>query len=175
MLYCVAFQKTTFLMFYHCIFHTNKYSVSETPFYLPLGLATSESLTDTNSLDPLSRLEVQQLLFQKLFPGHPSPFTSYSFSSAISCQAYEDDWGQYQIELSDRNIDGHLLYQIQVADRQTLYFDCFDRLSNQLTEHINGSFTISVNKYHALRYGLSLSENANFDRPTSRLDCRASE
>lgn len=38
-----------------------------------------------------------------------------------------------------------------------------------------GSFTISVNKYHALQYGLSLSESRYFQSPTSRLDCKAAE
>lgn len=38
-----------------------------------------------------------------------------------------------------------------------------------------GSFTVSVNKYHALQYGLSLSEDRYFSAPTSRLDCKAAE
>ncbi len=38
-----------------------------------------------------------------------------------------------------------------------------------------GSFTISVNKYHVLQYGLSLSEDRYFLTPTARLDCKASE
>ncbi len=38
-----------------------------------------------------------------------------------------------------------------------------------------GSFTISVNKYHVLQYGLSLSEDRYFLTPTSRLDCKAQE
>ncbi|MBS7304853.1 MAG: hypothetical protein KIG20_04215 [Eubacteriales bacterium] len=38
-----------------------------------------------------------------------------------------------------------------------------------------GSFTVSVNKYHALQYGLSLSEDRFFSSPTSRLNCKASE
>ncbi|MGN1099935.1 MAG: hypothetical protein ACI4S9_06285 [Christensenellales bacterium] len=38
-----------------------------------------------------------------------------------------------------------------------------------------GSFTVSVNKYHALQYGLSLSEDRFFNAPTSRLDCKAAE
>lgn len=38
-----------------------------------------------------------------------------------------------------------------------------------------GSFTVSVNKYHALQYGLSLSEDRFFSSPTSRLDCKAAE
>ncbi|MCQ2399289.1 MAG: hypothetical protein MJ072_02150 [Clostridia bacterium] len=38
-----------------------------------------------------------------------------------------------------------------------------------------GSFTVSVNKYHQVQYGLSLSENASFSKATSRLNCRASE
>ena len=37
------------------------------------------------------------------------------------------------------------------------------------------SFTVSVNKYHQLKYGLSLSEKADFQKPTVRLECRASE
>ncbi len=38
-----------------------------------------------------------------------------------------------------------------------------------------GSFTVSVNKFHNLDYGLSLSERADFANPTARLDCRASK
>lgn len=38
-----------------------------------------------------------------------------------------------------------------------------------------GSFTVSINKYHALQYGLSLSEDRFFSSPTSRLDCKAAE
>lgn len=36
-----------------------------------------------------------------------------------------------------------------------------------------GAFTISVDKYDHLEYGLSLSEHADFSNPTSRLDCQA--
>lgn len=38
-----------------------------------------------------------------------------------------------------------------------------------------GSFTVSVNKYHQLKYGLSLCENKDFNKPTSRLECQAVE
>ncbi|MGN1052822.1 MAG: hypothetical protein ACI4SH_05480 [Candidatus Scatosoma sp.] len=38
-----------------------------------------------------------------------------------------------------------------------------------------GSFTVSVNKYHALQYGLSLSEDRYFSQPTSQLNCKAAE
>ncbi|MDD6994648.1 MAG: hypothetical protein SPH68_00230 [Candidatus Borkfalkiaceae bacterium] len=38
-----------------------------------------------------------------------------------------------------------------------------------------GSFTVSVNKYHALQYGLSLSDDRYFSAPTSRLNCKAVE
>ena len=38
-----------------------------------------------------------------------------------------------------------------------------------------GSFTVSVNKYHQLQHGLSLCESVTFNRPTSRLECMASE
>ena len=38
-----------------------------------------------------------------------------------------------------------------------------------------GSFTVSVNKYQQLQYGLSLCETKDFANPTSRLECRAVE
>ena len=38
-----------------------------------------------------------------------------------------------------------------------------------------GSFTVSVNKYHQLQHGLSLCESATFNKPSSRLECMASE
>ncbi len=38
-----------------------------------------------------------------------------------------------------------------------------------------GSFTVSVNKFHNLDYGLALSEKKDFAKPTARLDCRASK
>jgi len=38
-----------------------------------------------------------------------------------------------------------------------------------------GSFTVSVNKFHNLDYGLSLCERSDFANPTARLDCKASK
>ncbi len=38
-----------------------------------------------------------------------------------------------------------------------------------------GNFTIAVNKYNYIEYGLSLSETRDFKTPTSSLDCKATE
>ena len=38
-----------------------------------------------------------------------------------------------------------------------------------------GSFTVTVNKYHSLQYGLALSETPDFGKPTALLECRAAE
>lgn len=38
-----------------------------------------------------------------------------------------------------------------------------------------GGFTVSVNKYQNLKYGLSLSETKDFSKPTSMLNCKATE
>ncbi len=38
-----------------------------------------------------------------------------------------------------------------------------------------GNFTIAVNKYNYIEYGLSLSETRDFNTPTSSLDCKATE
>jgi len=127
------------------IYRTQQFHIAETPFFLPLGIATTESLADTNDLESLSRLEVQKLLYNKLLPGHPSPFVEYEPTQSEGCLVFVDAWDQYQIELDKSYQVGHFRYQIEVDDRETLYFDCFDRLSNDLTEHINGSFHVCVN------------------------------
>lgn len=127
------------------VFRTQQFHIAETPYYLPLGIATTESLTDTNNLASLSRIDVQKLLYNKLLPGYDSPFTEYEPTHSEGCLVYTDAWNQYQIELKDTFQVGHLRYSLDVTNRQTLYFDCFDRLSNDLSEHINGSFHIVVN------------------------------
>ena len=127
------------------VYQTQEFSISKTPFTLPLGLITEQPLNDTNDLEDLSRLEVQQLLYQKLFPNQTTPLVEYVPTHYQNARYYLDNWNQYQIELEDSSQTGHFRYLIEVDDRQTLYFDCFDRLSNDLTEHINGSFQVVVN------------------------------
>ena len=127
------------------VYQTQQFSISQTPFTLPLGIVTTESLADTNQLEELSRLDVQKLLYQKLLPNLSSPFVEYSPTHYQNSRYYLDDWNQYQIELEDSSQTGHFRYLIEIDGRQTLYFDCFDRLSNDLAEHINGSFQIVVN------------------------------
>lgn len=129
------------------LYHNQAYSISALPTALSLGIPTTESLADTNQLDDLTRLEIQELLFAKLFPSLPSPLISYPYEKAelISCRISQDSYQQYQLEKISSELSGHIYYEIPVEEAQTLYFDCFDRLSNQLTEHINDSFQISVN------------------------------
>ncbi len=134
------------------VYRTQQFHISETPFRLPLGIVTPETLSDTNDLEAFSRSEVQKLLYHKLLPGHPSPIMEYTPLQSEGCLSYTDDWGQYQLELDPSSQVGHFRYRINVTDRETLYFDCFDRLSNDLIEHINGSFHIVVN-------GITIQEN----------------
>lgn len=160
------------------VYENDRYAISETPYQLPLGLATSASLSGTNDLEEATRLEVQELLFETLFPGQPSPFISYTPDQSVNCHVYTDTWGQYQIELTNPDRIGHLSYQIEVTDRQTLYFDCFDRLSNQLSEHINGSFSIYVNgETLELKYPSQLNNGllrlGTFENETVLIDIQA--
>lgn len=127
------------------LFYGDTYAVEKTPSYLGLGIPTSESLDDTNELDTLTRLQVQELLFQKIFPGEASPFISYEPTFMAGATAYQDEWGDYQLEYTGSSKEGHLYYEIEINGTQTLYFDCFDKLSNRLSEPINASFDLAVN------------------------------
>lgn len=127
------------------VYENDTYAIVQTPASLGLGLLTSEDLSDTNDLDALTRFEVQELLFEKLFPGSPSPFQQYEHDFSYGMSIESDAYDQYQLQLMPKSETGYLYYEIEVDAPQALYFDCFDQLSNRLTEHINGSFTVYVN------------------------------
>ncbi len=121
------------------VYTSNGYSIVETPYYLGLGLITDKDLSGCEEIPTgYTRAQVQQYVYESLL-GDGKLVEEYPLdedrSEAVSYQN-----GKYHLE------DGSTaVYECKVTGSQILYADCFDRLSNDLSEDYFNSLTISVN------------------------------
>jgi uncharacterized membrane protein YfhO len=126
------------------IYENGEYAVRENDITLPVGFVlNTERIEDLEHLQGATRLEIQQTLFQSVFHTDQKLVTQYEPSSLYNVSISKDD--DYHITFPDNSMNGVITYEIPVTGTQTLYFDCFDRLSNSLVEHINSSFNIMAN------------------------------
>jgi uncharacterized membrane protein YfhO len=118
------------------IYSYGGYYISKTKCSLPLGIAVSENIGEEIP-DDMTRAEIQQYLFEEIF-GRDEQLI-YGYEPAEGGYEYDSEDG-YSVGEEEQ-----LIYRIDVNGSQTLYFDCFDKLSNELTEPIYDSFSVSVN------------------------------
>lgn len=125
------------------IYKNKRYAIRKNDITLPVGfIMNTDHIEDLEHLQGTTRLQIQQTLFQSVFHTDKKLVTEYEPSSLNNISISKD--GNYIISFPDNSMNGTITYQIPVTGTQTLYFDCFDRLSNSLVEHINSSFNITV-------------------------------
>ena len=122
-------------------------SFYENESILGLGVLSSVKNTDTNGILELGRFEVQEKLFETLFPDASVLETLMQVepSSTENLLIGLADEDHLQLIREDKSVPGHIYYTIEVTGRTHLYFDAFNALSNNLTEKVNGSFNVYVN------------------------------
>ncbi len=126
------------------IYQNNKYAIKQNDLTLSLGLIMQpHQIKSMKNLPDTTRLNLQQNLFQSIFNTDENLFINYEPTSLTNVTYTADEY--YGLTLPDRTTNGFINYQIPVKGKQTLYFDCFDRLTNSLIEHINSSFNVFVN------------------------------
>lgn len=129
------------------VYRNDTYEIVPNGEYLPLGLVTESDLSKSAELSDGTRSDVQKQLFKTLFDpeGKQELITDYQYTSAVGIldNSVPNTPQPYNFVKSGET--GYFDYSIKVTDKQTLYFDCFDKLSNSLSEDINNSFSISVN------------------------------
>ncbi|MBR1421877.1 MAG: YfhO family protein [Ruminococcus sp.] len=128
------------------IYNNSKYQIVENQYYLPLGIITQADLSGTD-LTKNTRAENQQILFEKLFNTDEQLIHEYNFISRNKVVDNENSKSSYSFKRLEDTEDTTFDYILDIKNEQTIYFDCFDKLSNALTEHINGTFDIKVNGY----------------------------
>ena len=127
------------------VYSNGEYALKKLGITLPFGLVMkSNDISSLQSIPDTTRFGVQESLFQSIFDTDRTLMTEYSPAS-YSNVALENSGGKNYLMLSDPSLEGTVTYDITVQGLQTLYFDCFDQLSNSLYEHINSSFTVEVN------------------------------
>lgn len=127
------------------VYANRSYAIRKNGPAMPFGLVMpSNDPSSLRDLPDTTRFGIQNHLFRALFGTDKSLMTEYS-PSALNNVALRQTGGRNYLTLSDSFSEGTVLYQIPVKGMQTLYFDCFDQLSNSLYEHINSSFSIAVN------------------------------
>lgn len=115
-----------------------------TEYYLPLGIVTDADLSGNEELSTGTRSNVQKKLFEQLFGGNGDELiTDYEYTTIYGVQ--DDSNFKPNYTLTTTSDVAYMDYSIDVTDKQTLYFDCFDKLSNSLSEDINESFMVTVN------------------------------
>lgn len=123
----------------NAVYSNGKYSIVKLPYSIGLGMITDADISGAQEIpDGLTRAQVQEYVFEKLFPGEGELISEYEYS--------EDSTGI-------KNVNGRYIvgsgakvkYRFYVKGRQSIYADCFDRLSNDLKEEYFESFSITVN------------------------------
>ena len=126
------------------VYSNGLYSIVQNKNALPVGIVMkSARIENLKNLPNTTRLLTQQYLFQSVFSSGKDLFEQYEPTSLDNVRLKKTD--QYEISVLDHSFEGSIVYRIPVPGTQTLYFDCFDQLTNKLYEHINSSFSITVN------------------------------
>ncbi|WP_443713225.1 YfhO family protein, partial [Ruminococcus sp.] len=126
------------------VYSNSVYEIVPTEYYLPLGIVTDADLSGSEELSTGTRSDVQKKLFEQLFGGNGDELiTDYEYDSIYGIQ--DDSVMSPSFTFNSSSDFSYMDYEIKVTDKQTLYFDCFDKLSNNLAESINGSFMVTVN------------------------------
>lgn len=126
------------------VYQNGSYVIRKNSLSLPVGMVmNTDSIQSLKSLPDKTRLDLQEWMYQSVFQTGKSLFTDYEPTSYENISLKKGE--TYKITFSEPYQTGLITYQIPVKGTQTLYFDCFDRLSNSLIEPINSSFHIYVN------------------------------
>lgn len=107
---------------------------------LPFGIPTYSDLSAEEELEPNTRAMMQNHIYEKLFGGE-SLHNFYDYE----VHAIQDDSTEEYFRLKPLSTNSYLQYNVEVNEPETLYFECFDQYSNNLSEPINESLKIYVN------------------------------
>ena len=133
-----------FKSYYDVTFLKGDLERGESSICCSVGILSEISPDNTESLGSGSRVETQKSLAEKYFGTSEMIYEYKPDFTAGGSLEYENS--KYNIKLSDET-EGifQMRYSIDVSEKQILYFDIFDALSNNLYENYYGAAEIFVN------------------------------
>ncbi len=123
------------------IYSNERYAITQNELVTSSGIVVDDY---DESLSGGTRFNTQQAMFESVCDTDDSLFEEYDCNALVNV-AYSKKNGGYSLKLLRGVSKGTMTYGIQVTGEQTLYFDCFDKLTNAVREEIYGSFNITVN------------------------------
>ncbi len=116
-----------------------EYSLKENPYFLNLGIKAEgeipEKLSHSDRLLSLGKAFAQMTDTE-------NPVVKYNHTKLSDCTLTDTENGVCVNNISEV---GTLVYSLEVTKPQTLYFDCYNGFSTNLTEKINHSMAVYVN------------------------------
>ncbi|MBR2647084.1 MAG: YfhO family protein [Clostridia bacterium] len=150
------------------VFQGEYYNISNTPYYLPLGIIAKEDIIKgwDEAFGLYPRAQMQEKLYADFFGG--AGVTTYELKDAtLQNLSVKEENGKYVLTPQGGST-AMILFQVSVKDKQTLYFNAFDESTNALKQSINGKFSVyaphvTVNEYPAQKQNgvLCLGEYEN--------------
>ena len=116
------------------------YTILQNPSISSFGVVFSpDDISQLEKLPDISRMDLQNYLFQTIFSTSQNLVTAYPRVQGTDFSTITHEQAFYSY------MDSELIYECRVEGTQTLYFDCFDTISNALVERVNGTANVYVN------------------------------
>ena len=124
----------------HFTYINSGYTILQNPSISSFGVVFSpDDISQLEKLPDISRMDLQNYLFQTIFSTSQNLVTAYPRVQGTDFSTITHEQAFYSY------MDSELIYECRVEGTQTLYFDCFDTISNALVERVNGTANVYVN------------------------------
>ncbi len=129
------------------VYRDKNYAIHKNEYFLPLGIITDKDLSQTPTLPGITdmeRGEMQEYIAHALLGADEILFSEYQMTDTLNVD-YSYENGIHFFVPQDKSRKSSVKYNLNIREKQTLYFDCFDIISINVNERINDSFSVFVN------------------------------
>ena len=122
------------------VYSANGFYIDELPYYSGLGIICDNDFNDCTDIPSnLTRAQIQQYIFAKIYN------TDKQLIKEYDCDKTQGNGAEY-VNGKYFIINGaEIKYNFYVSGKQSIYADCYDRFSNDLSEDYFDSLNIKVN------------------------------
>lgn len=132
--------------YFRQVYNNRAYRIMESAYQLPFGLVTSASPGELAEIPAaLERARIGEWALNTLLDRRDTLVAKYAPTSIENAVIGIED-GRIAVKAVDPKEDAVFTFAIAAQEPVLLYLDCFDEASTSLTEKVNGSLTVSVNR-----------------------------
>lgn len=122
------------------------YALVKTPVPPTQGLVLRAVPGDIATLPTGSRFDVQDWIYQNIYGGKGALCRRYTPAQLHGIRINQlPQSGEYMIDDTGEEANAVLVYQLEIQERETLYFDAFYEASTAIVQPAYGGFLVQVN------------------------------